>query len=140
MKVVLRDGRRHVLRFDPGDEVVAGLVEFMGAHAVRACTFSGIGTSKHLVLGFYDAATARYEEHPFAEDLEIATVTGTGATLNGKPAIHVHGSFGRRDCSTLSGHVLSLVVAMTCEVFLIALEGELVREYGEGTNLNLLKG
>lgn len=140
MKLILQDGRRYILRFDKGEEVLAGLSHFMGEQNIKACSFSGIGSSSYVELGFFNAYLKNYRQKPFQENFEIISFSGTGGKLSqdGTTTIHSHGSFARNDFSTLSGHVFNMTVSATCEIFLIKLEGDLLREYNSDFNLNLL--
>lgn len=140
MKIALQDGRRYVLRFDKDEEVMEGLTKFMQENQVTACTFQGIGTCSLVELGFFNSHLKQYRQKPFAEDLEIVSLIGTGSILapDNKPAIHAHGSFSRTDFTMTAGHVFKLVALATCEIFLIKLEGTLSRANNPDFNLNLL--
>ena len=138
MKVVLKDGRRYVLRFDKGEELWGKLTEFMTHESMQACAFWGIGSVSEVELGFYNNFLKEYRKKPFLEELELLSLQGTGASLDGKFILHAHGEFGRTDFSVLGGHVFRLVVSATVEIILIKLEGQLNRRHSEEFNLNLL--
>ncbi|MBI5530187.1 MAG: DNA-binding protein [Candidatus Doudnabacteria bacterium] len=138
MKVILQDGRRYVLRFDKDEDVVAGLEKFMADSQVAACSFNGVGAAASLELGYFNTHLKEYRRKPILDALEIISFTGNGATVAGKPTVHCHGIFSGTDFVTLGGHVFKLIVSVTCEIFLIKLDGELKRELNPDFNLNLL--
>jgi uncharacterized protein len=138
MNVILQDNRRYVLRFDKGEDVFTGLSAFADAHHVSAAAFQGIGACSEAEIGDFDVATKSYRKHPVKENLEIVSLIGNISMLEGKPAIHMHGSLSRADLSVVGGHIFKLVVSITCEIFLIKLEGGLKREMDSDLGLNLL--
>ena len=138
MKIILKDNRHYVVRFDKGEEVVAGLQDFMVKEQVKGCAFYGIGTCTEVGLAFYNKNLKNYREKPYLEDLEIISFQGNGSWLDGKPIVHAHGMFGRTDFTVLGGHVFKIITSATCEIFAIVLDGELKRGKNEEFNLNLL--
>ncbi len=134
MKVVIQDNRRYILRFDRGEEVIAALKQFLADQKITACAFNGLGACSDLELAYFNFSKKEYEKKIFQEDLEIVSLTGNG----GNGALHMHGSFGKTDFSLIGGHISKLLVSLTCEIFLIKLEGELKRELNADLNLNLL--
>jgi len=138
MKAILQDHNHYILRFDKGEEVVAGLTAFAKEQGIFAAAFFGIGACGSLDLAYYDLNHKNYITKTFTEDLEIVSLNGNIAVKEDKPVIHVHGQFGRADFSALAGHVMKLAVSVTCEVFLTKLEGKMARELNSDFNLNLL--
>lgn len=104
------------LVLERGEEVLEGLTRFATETGVRAASFQGIGAVDRLTLGFYDLAAVAYERRSWEEDLEVAALVGNLAVVDGGPFPHVHGVFGRRDFSTLGGHVFEAVVSVTLEI------------------------
>lgn len=138
MKVVLEDSFKYVVRFDKGEEVFQGLIEFAEKNQITAAVFWGIGTVSEADLGFYNPFLKQYRSKPVVENFEIISLTGNLAVLDGKPAVHAHGSFGRTDFSVIGGHVFKLVTLATCEIFLIKLTGEIRRKNHPDFQLNLM--
>lgn len=138
MKLILQDQRRYVLRFDKGEEVMEGVAKFMKEQGIKACSFSGIGACENPELAFYNSHVKEYRRKPFLEEVEILSLTGNGSLKDGEPTLHVHGIFGKNDFSTIGGHVFKIPVSVTCEIFLIKLDGEIRRENNPEFNLNLL--
>jgi len=138
MKLVLQDGRHSLLRFDKCEDVIEGILKFMEKRKILACTFNGIGSAFEIELGYYNQHSKEYQRKFFVEDLEIISLAGNGSLLGGKPAIHAHGSFGRKDYSIIGGHIFKLLTLVTCEIFLLSLEGKMERKNNSDWNLNLL--
>lgn len=138
MKTVLGDDAHGVIRFDKGEEVVAGLQAFLESQGLSACAISAIGSCSSVELGFYNEHLKDYRKKVFLENLEIVSLSGTGGVLDGKPVLHLHGAFGRTDFSLIGGHVFQLVPAATCEVVLTKLPGALARALDPNWNLKLL--
>ncbi len=138
MKIIVQDNNNYVLRFDKGEEVVAGLAKFMQENSVFACSFSGIGAAGEVELGYFNSHIKDYRKKPFVEDLEIISFIGNGGLKDGAPIIHAHGMFGRTDFTVIGGHVFKLTVSITAEIHLIKLSGALERVINTDFNLNSL--
>lgn len=138
MKLILKDGRRYVIRFDKGEEVFACLKEFLASQNITASYFSGIGASAMTELSYFNLDTKEYQNKVFSEDMEIVSLAGNSAVLNGEVALHAHCVLSKSDFSALGGHVIKLVVSATCELFLIKLDGKMERKLDAEANLNLL--
>ena len=106
----------YVLVLDRDDEVLESITRFATETGVRAASFHGIGAVGKLTLGFYDLAAQSYERRSWEEDLEVASLVGNLAVVDGGPFPHVHGVFGRRDFTALAGHVFEAVVSVTIEL------------------------
>jgi uncharacterized protein len=139
MKLLLKDNRRYFLRFDIGEELVKSLQDFLISEKISSASLQGIGSCSEVVLGFYNSKSKEYEKTVLKEDLEVVSLLGNVSVMENRPATHIHGVFSGKDFASKSGHVFSLVVSATCEIFLINLEGELNRGLNSEFNLNLLK-
>jgi uncharacterized protein len=138
MKAILRNQGISILRFDSGEDVILELLNYCTEKGITAAFFSGLGACGEILLSYYDLQTKSYVDRSFSEDLEIISLTGNVAVLNGNHVIHAHGVFSRRDYSTLGGHINKLVVSATCELHLTELEGSMERKFDKKTGLNLL--
>ena len=138
MKVVLQDNRQLMLRFDKGEEVIGGLLEFAKTNNIRSAYFSGIGACDSFELGFFNGFLKNYRHKPFLKNSEIISLTGNVSVLNNEPVIHAHGVFSDSDFEIVGGHVFKIMVSVTCEVFLTAMAGDLNRGLNTDFNLNLL--
>lgn len=139
MRVILRQNKQRILRFDKGDDVPVVLVEFCKENKITAGFFSGLGASGEITISYYDLEKQEYLDLQKKEDLEIVSLTGNIAVMGEKTLIHAHGVFSDRNFTTVAGHVKQLIVSATCELHLTILPGVIQREYDEATGLNLMK-
>ncbi len=138
MKVILQDNRRYILRFDKGEEVISLLTNFLQENKITACYFSGIGACEGPEIAFFNPHVKEYRKKVILEELEILSLVGNGSVKDSVPILHAHGVFGKNDFSTVGGHVFKLPVSVTCEIFLINLDGQINRENNTDFNLSLL--
>jgi uncharacterized protein len=117
---VLNDApeRTIALIFDQGDEVMATLQAFAAKHNLMASRFTAIGAFERATLGYFDWGTKEYERIPVNEQVEVVSIVGDIALDGNKPKVHAHAVLGRRDGSTLGGHLLEAKVRPTLEVVL----------------------
>lgn len=139
MKIISLENNQCILRFNKNEELITSFTEFCKNHKIRAAFFSAIGSASEVNLSYYNQESTAYEDHLISENMEIVNVSGNIALLENKLIIHAHGIFAKKDLSTIGGHIKSLIISATCEVFLTKLTEDLLREYDESTGLKLLK-
>ncbi len=134
------DGTRtFALAFDAGEEVAEGLADFAEAHDLGAARLTAIGAFARATLGFFVPEEKEYEEIPVEEQVEVLSLTGNIARYDGAPRLHAHAVLGRRDGSTVGGHLLEATVRPTLEVMLIEAPARLERAVDAASTLPLLK-
>lgn len=138
MKIALQDAKYFVLRLDKDEDVNKCLANFMQEQSIGACSFSGVGSCSSVELGYYNGHVKEYRKKPFFEEMEIISLNGNGAIIQGSPILHIHGLFGKSDFTTIGGHVFQLQVGATCEIFLTVLDGQMQRTENSELNLKLL--
>ncbi len=138
MKLILKDEHNYILRFDQDDELIQGLTQFCKTENIQAGLFHAIGSSKEVILSWYNIKNKKYTDKMFQEELEISSLTGNVATLKGESYIHMHGCFSNEAMQTYAGHIKKLIVGATCEVVLQTLQGRVERSHSEEIGLNLL--
>lgn len=139
MKIILKDNRRYVLRFDKGEELIEGLISFCEAEKIEAGWFFGIGAVSEINVSHYDVDSKKYSDKEYKEKLEIISLLGNIAKMENKTIIHAHASFSNPEMEVVAGHVKKMIVGPTCEIFLIKLDGKIDREYSDEIGLNLMK-
>lgn len=118
---VLNDApeRTIALIFDSGDDVMATLQAFAAEHSLMAIRFTAIGAFQRATLGYFDWQRKEYERIPVDEQVEVVSIVGDIALDDdNEPKVHAHAVLGRRDGSTLGGHLLEATVRPTLEVLL----------------------
>lgn len=113
-----RGGATFALILDAGDEVVGCVSDFALREGLGAARFSAIGAFRAATLAYFDWETKRYVEIPVNEQVEVLVLTGDLAWNNGKPLPHIHVVLGRRDGSTIGGHLRKAIVRPTLELML----------------------
>ena len=139
MKVIHKEPKTVILRFDSGEKVIKGLSAYCTDNKITAGHFTGLGACQSIILSYYDLENKQYLDEAFSEDMEIVSLTGNVAIMAKKPAIHCHGIFADDNYQTSGGHVKELLVSATCEIHLTILDGILERSYDQKTGLNLLQ-
>ena len=136
MKVIARHENTYILRFDRGEEVMAGLQKWCTENNVRGGALWGIGAAEGVTLAEYDLKNKEYRSKNLEEPLEIASLTGNIAVAGEDTVIHAHGVFATLE-KVYAGHVQAITIGVTCEITLFALPGELKREYNDEIGLKL---
>jgi len=139
MQVVTRDSGRIILRFDPGEEVIAKLQDFCVSENIRGAWISGLGSSRETILSFYNLENRMCEDRTFSERLEVVNLTGNISRLGERPVVHLHGTVADSNFVVKGGHVKKLIVSATCEISLVNIPRGIERIYDEQTGLNILK-
>ena len=131
------NGKQVLIRLDDGDEVVASLKEVCRREGIGSALVSGIGAAKRAEIAHYDTKEKRYNTIKLEGMLEIVSLSGNMARLEGEAVAHLHIAISRHDFSTLSGHLMKAEICPNCEIVLIPLGSEIERKFDERTGLNL---
>lgn len=135
---VKRTPKGYLIRLDQGEELYQSLETFADDHQIQSGLISGIGMVRFVELGYFDSELASYDKSVYEENLEVLSFSGTITEYNNRPFFHVHGIFGKKDFSTIGGHVMKAVADMTVEIFVSDFETRIERELEENSGLKLL--
>ena len=119
----------HVLRLQPGDDLVDALLDHCQAHTISAATIvSCIGSLSNVGLRMAGAE----EINTYVEELEVISLAGT---LCADRKHHLHCAVSRRDGSVIGGHLKGAAVVRTTAEVVIGLmpQIEFSREHDEAT-------
>ena len=130
--------RTYAVVFDPGDEVVRGLEDVARAESLSAAHLTAIGAFRAVTLGFFDLERRDYLRNAVNEQCEVVSLVGNIAVDGERRKIHAHAVVGRRDGSTLGGHLLEAWVEPTLEVVIVEAPSHLRRRKDPRTGLPLL--
>jgi hypothetical protein len=119
--------RTFALVLDAGDEVIGVLQRFAKDHGLKASRVSAIGAFETAQLGFFDIDRQDYHRIPVDTQVEVLSLSGDIALDGNEPKLHLHAVLGRRDGSTVGGHLLEGKVRPTLEVLLTESPGYLRR-------------
>ncbi len=132
-------GNTYMLRIDVGEEIVDSLKEMCAREGIRLAQVSAIGAADRAAVGVYDLAEKQYHREDLEGFMEIANLSGSVTAMNGEPYIHLHATLADQRNAVHGGHVISMRVGATCEMFVQVLEGSVTREKDEGLGINLWK-
>ena len=133
------ESRTLALIFDCDDEVVSTLERFAGEQGLDAAHFTAIGAFSRATLGYFSWEQKEYLKIPVGEQVEVLTLAGDIAVQDGKPKVHAHAVLGRRDGSTVGGHLLEACVRPTLELMLTESPAHLRRRHDPQTGLALIR-
>mgnify|MGYP005844202327 CR=1 FL=1 len=139
MNIIKKHTHSYILRFDRGEEFISSLQDFCTENNIQAGYFHGIGACHKLELAWYNLETKKYEIQNIEENLEITSLTGNIALIDGSVFAHTHGVFGNRTLQTVTGHIKSMEISATCELKLDIFDGKIERAFDEETGLKLMK-
>lgn len=125
------------LRFEKGEDFFAVMNEFLATQAITGASFHAIGAVLSVEIGFYHLDTKTYEFHTLEQPLEVVSMTGNVALTDGVPFIHTHGVFSDPKLQCFGGHINTLTVGPTLEVFLFPHSTTITRELNEEIGLKL---
>ncbi len=123
---------------DKGDEAVEAIEEVARQHGIRAAQITAVGGFHGGELGYFDRSRCDYDRIPFTGQVEVLSLVGDVALRDGQPAVHLHAVVGKRDGTTLGGHLLRGQVWPTLEVVITEVAPYLAKRIDEQTGLALI--
>ncbi|MEU2611039.1 PPC domain-containing DNA-binding protein [Micromonospora sp. NPDC007271] len=141
-EVELGDGDRRVVVVvvDKGEDAVAAVTEAAQRNGIRGARVTAVGGFAEADLGYFERERRDYRRIPVREQVEVLSLLGDIAEDKGKAALHVHAVLGRRDGSTIGGHLLRGAVWPTLEVVISEVGASLAKRVDPETGLALLAG
>jgi uncharacterized protein len=121
-----------------GDEAMSELGRIVREQRIEAASITAIGAFERAVLGYFDWETKEYRRNPVEEQVEVLSLLGDVAVSDEGPALHLHAVLGRRDGSTVGGHLLEGHVRPTLELTLIEPPAHLRKRKDPETGLALI--
>ncbi|WP_210521663.1 PPC domain-containing DNA-binding protein [Hymenobacter terricola] len=133
----LRTPNGFLLVLHPGDNVLHELEQLAIREKIPSASFTGFGFV-HPTFGFWNAAKKEYDPKAF-RDTELASMTGSIAWKDDKPALHVHGVVTDKNFTAYGGHLLALEVGTgSVEITIVVHPRRLTREVDECTGAAVL--
>jgi predicted DNA-binding protein with PD1-like motif len=124
---------------DRGDEVMSSLQRCAVEFGLVASRITAIGAFERATVGYFDWQTKTYEPIAVDEQVEVLSLVGD-ITLDGsQPKVHAHVVLGRRDGSTVGGHLLEAHVRPTLEVMIVDAPSYLRREFDPASGITLVR-
>lgn len=127
----------YAVRVDLGEEILTSLRKLCEAERIALAHVQAIGASCHAELGVYDLETREYRREELDSFMEILSLSGNITAMDGKPYIHLHATLADQNHVLHGGHVLSIRVGATCEMFVNVLDGTVSRKRNDELGINL---
>jgi len=121
-----------------GAKVPDDIIAIAKKEKIETARVEAIGGVRELKLAYFNHKAKRYEEHDFREFLEVTGILGNLTLKDGKPFLHIHGTFGRKDLSTLAGHVMAAKVFPLLEVVITPTKNLALRRFDDELGLNVI--
>lgn len=121
-----------------GAKVPDDILAIVRREKIATARVEAIGGVDELRLAYFNHEAKKYEEHEFREFLEVTSLLGNVTLKDGKPFLHVHGTFGRRDLGVIAGHVMSAKVFPLLEVVITATKNRALRRFDDEIGLNVI--
>jgi len=121
-----------------GAKVPDEIVSIATREAVKTARVEAIGGVSKLRLAYFNHEKKLYEEHDYEGFLEVTSLLGNITLKEGKPFLHAHGNFGRRDQTVVGGHIVSATVFPILEVVITPTRNTALRQFDDELGLNVI--
>jgi uncharacterized protein len=128
-----------VVIMDRGDEAVAALTQAVREHGIMAAQVTAVGGFRSADLAFFDPDEHDYDTIPVGEQVEVLNLVGDVAEKDGEAMPHLHTVLGRRDGSTIGGHLMRGDVWPTLEVIVTEVPAELAKKTDPQTGVATIR-
>ncbi|KKW47960.1 hypothetical protein A3C21_00730 [Candidatus Kaiserbacteria bacterium RIFCSPHIGHO2_02_FULL_59_21] len=128
------------LVLERGEEFFSSVSRYCEEHQIHWAQFQAIGAVEDVEIGYYDLPTREYVFRAEEGPLEVASMDGNVAELNGLPVLHAHAVLSRCDetLECIGGHLRRAIVAVTLEVAMWEITQPLIRRFDDDIGLNLI--
>ncbi len=134
-----RFGDKIFARMDKGEEILEQVKEIALRENIKLGYLQGLGAVKEITVGVFDTEAKTYRANSLQGKFEIVSLTGTINTMNGEYYSHLHMSVGDEEAHVFGGHLNKAVVSATCEMVIVAVDGEVDRAFSQEIGLNLFR-
>ena len=121
-----------------GASLVDEVLMIAALERVRTAQVAAIGGVDRLTLAYFNREKKNYEEHVYDEYLEVVSMLGDITLKDGKPFLHIHGTFGKRDMSVVAGHVVSASVFPLLEVVITPTKNTALGRFDDDVGVNVI--
>lgn len=117
--------------------IADALTNFLNTLDIRSGQLYGIGATNEATLRFFDPETKEYVDRTFNEQMEISNISGNISVAQSNILLHLHATLGRKDYSTLAGHLQDAKVRGAAEIIIHPFSTELNKKMNNSIGLNL---
>lgn len=134
------DGYNFSVRLQKGELLAESLLKLAKEKDIKGGWMVGLGGLSWAELGFYDLPSKSYQWTKLEEPLELTSLTGNIAWLEGEPVLHLHANVSDKSMNVKGGHLKEAEIGATAEIFIHRwLDGSLKRQQDPKIGLNLLE-
>lgn len=131
-------GQKFLIVLEMGEEVINSLTNFSKEYKINFGSFQAIGAVSFAAIGNYEVDKKTYHWKDFKGNLEVTSLLGNIASLDGKIVIHTHINISDENFNCFGGHLKEALVSGTLEV-VVEVNDELIeRKFNDEIGLNLL--
>jgi hypothetical protein len=138
--------RTFAVVMDKGDDAAEELVRFARENEVTGAGITAVGACREATLAYFDPDEMTYQDIRVDQQAEVLSMLGDVAEQSGtgqesgqvEPAVHAHVVLGRRDGTTVGGHLKRAIVWPTLEVVVTESPAHLRKRVDEETGLALI--
>jgi uncharacterized protein len=131
--------REFAVIFSPGDEPYAGLTQFAVEYKIQSAHFTAIGGFHDARLAWFDLDRKLFRVIPIDTQVEVVSLVGDIALLDGRPQVHMHCVVAGPDGTTHGGHILGAHVTPLLEVFVTADPTPLIKKKDPARGLSVIE-
>lgn len=131
-------GSTYIVRINPGQKLIASLLQFCRQQNIGLAEISGVGSLKSATLGFFDPESKQYVEQIITEPLELASLIGNVTLMDGEVIIHPHAVIAGADYAAKAGHLVEAEVSLTAEVIISRIDGSVNKIFNDKLGLKLM--
>ena len=129
----------YVLRLDPGEEIVDGLIRLAEQEKIQLASVTGLGAANDITVGIFNNAEKQFQARHCQGEYEIASLVGSITRKDGEPYLHLHITCGSPTTGEVyAGHLAKCVISATAELFVQTWDGQVGRRFSDRIGLNLL--
>ncbi len=128
-----------IYRIEAGKELFEEVIRIAEEEGIRTARVEGIGGFKKATVAYFNHETKKYEEHEFNEFMEITSMLGNVSEKDKSRFVHLHVTLGRRDLSTVGGHLVRGTVYPFVELVMTRTDNLAYRRYDSNLGLNVLE-
>jgi predicted DNA-binding protein with PD1-like motif len=121
-----------------GAIVPDAILRLIASEKIQSAKVEAIGGVRRLRLAYFNHRAKWYEEHRYSEFLEVTSLLGNATIKDGRPFLHLHGTFGRKDMSVIGGHIIRAEVFPLMEVVISPTTNRALRRFDERSRLNVI--
>jgi predicted DNA-binding protein with PD1-like motif len=127
-----------IYKLDKGASLVDEILMIANREGIKTAGVEAIGAVSRATIAYFNQDDKKYEEHEYTERMELTSMLGNITMKEGKPILHAHCTFARRDMSVIGGHLVSAKVSPLVELVITPTENRATRKFNEEIGLNVI--